>query len=100
METSRDKGVPDGFVRAGKIRTSSHKTNRPLAKLYPLQVNMSEEQGVSKCTRTDSNPGDETTDDDTPPVNGRATRDAAIWARSLIKNWTNTIFVALEDVKN
>ena len=90
----------DGFVRVAKIRTSSGKTNRPLAKLYPLEVNMSEEQGVSNCTGTDHSPGDESTDDDTPPVHGRATRDAAIRACSLMKDWTNALSVALEDVEN
>ena len=90
----------DGFVRAAKIRTSSGKTNRPIAKLFPLEVNVSEGQGISDCTGTDSNPGDELTDDDTPAVHGRATRDVAVRARNLIKDWTNALSVGPEDVKN
>ena len=29
----------DGLVRAVNIRTSSGKTNRPITKLYPLEIN-------------------------------------------------------------
>ena len=33
------KGL-DGFVRAATIQTNSGKTNLPIAKLYPLEINM------------------------------------------------------------
>jgi len=36
------KGL-DGFTRAAKIRTKSGKTNQPIAKLYPLEVNSTSE---------------------------------------------------------
>ena len=32
------KGL-DGFVRAARIQTNSGKTNWPVAKLYPLEIN-------------------------------------------------------------
>ena len=39
-------GGLDGLVRAARIRTSSGKTNRLLAKLFPLEINASEGQGI------------------------------------------------------
>jgi len=40
------KGL-DGFTRAAKIRTKSGKTNRPIAKLYPLEVNLTSETAAT-----------------------------------------------------
>ena len=94
------KGL-DGLVRAARIRTSSGKTNRPLAKLFPLEVNASERQGIEgtfSSTEMDNNINDEA--DNTPPGYERATRDAATRARKVIKSWTNALSAAPEDVEN
>ena len=84
----------DGFARAAKIRTSTGRTNRPIAKLYPLEL--------SSPSITTSDNRDTTADDEQDvslkPVLQRPTRDAAARARARIKNWTDKLTVAPEDV--
>ncbi|XP_065917547.1 uncharacterized protein [Dysidea avara] len=86
----------DGYARAAKIRTSTGRTNRPIAKLYPLELS-------SPCEPTtcdDNRDTDKDNDHDvsSEPVHQRPTRDAAARARVRIKSWTNQLTVAPEDV--
>ena len=90
------KGL-DGFTRAAKIRTKSGKTNRPIAKLYPLEVNSTS----GTATTTDNVIPDDQVSSDVSTTNcPRVSRAAALKARERIKDWTNTLSVAPEDVKD
>ena len=95
METSHDRRGD----QAARVRTSSGKTNRPLAKLFPLEVIASERQDIEG---TFSSSGININDkaDNTPPGYERATRDAATRARKVIKSWTDALSAAPEDVGN
>ncbi|XP_065896039.1 uncharacterized protein [Dysidea avara] len=44
----------DGFTRAARIRTKTGKTNRPITKLYPLEVNMSNETTATPNADSDN----------------------------------------------
>jgi hypothetical protein len=71
----------DGAIRTAEIRTAQGKTNRPVTKLYPLEVN---------TAVTDDNKDLEQTDD---PDSGmtrpsRPTRDAAVAAQLRIREIT------------
>jgi len=81
--------VMDGLTRAAKIRTNSGKTNRPIAKLFPLEVN--ERDGTSTSQEkeiTDADDHESLKDDtssSTTPVHQRPMRSAASKACNLIK---------------
>ena len=66
------KGL-NGFIRAARIRTSSGKTNRPIVKLFPLEITAAGDHRVSTCDRTDTSPDDDLADDYTPSVPLRST---------------------------
>ena len=70
-----DKGY-DGLIRTAYIRTSTGRTNRPITRLYPLEVTAHE---VHECT--DTRKGDTTSNHDgskeKPDISGRPRRDAA-----------------------
>ena len=89
----------DGFARAAKIRTSTGKTNRPVAKLYPLDLSTLDEtatcgdNGNATAAHKDNN-----RDDNSEVARQRPTRDAAARAHACIKNWTDMLTVAPEDV--
>ena len=89
----------DGFTRAARIRTKTGKTNRPITKLYPLEVNMSNETTVTPHADSD-NVSDVQVPEDATSSCTRVTRNAAIKARERIKNRTNTLSMAPEDVKD
>ena len=80
------KGL-DGIARAAKICTSTGRTNRPIVKVFPLELS---------CETTDS-PGSQEikiADDpinETEPVCQKSTRNASIKACECIKNWTDII---------
>ena len=83
----------DGITRATEIRTVSGRTNRPITKLFPLEVNDStESQPVSQ-----SDVGDDIHD---VSMQDRPTRDATVTARERLKEWANTLSAAPEDVAN
>ena len=86
----------DGYTRAANIRYSGGKTNRPIAKLYPLEVssiNSDHVQDTTTDTATVSQlPGD-------IPV--RPTRNSAAKARQNIDKWTRLLLSpAPEDVED
>ena len=53
------KGL-DGFIIAARIRTSRGKTNRPIVKLFPLEINAAGDHEVSTCDQIDTSPSDDT----------------------------------------
>ena len=44
----------DGYVRAAEIRTNTGRTNRPISKLYPLEISTDEEDNIAE-SKTDTN---------------------------------------------
>jgi len=95
----------DGFVQAAKIRTSAGKTNRPVAKFYPLELSTLCEPTTGDNTDTTAAHATAThkdDDQDSNPelVHRRPTRDAAAKARAHIKDWTGMLTVAPEDVND
>jgi len=67
---SLNKGE-DGLVRSANIRTTTGRTNRPIARLYPLEVTAAD-QPTDEATTDDQN---QMTDNDTTrPVHGAAER--------------------------
>ena len=93
------KGL-DGFVRAARIQTNSGKTNRPIAKLYFLEINEWEDNEASICEWRNSVSDDDLGDDGATSVPHTSMRKAAIRAHNVIKNWTSVLSAAPEDVKN
>ena len=95
----------DGLVRAANIRTVNGRTNRPIAKLYPLEVTAPTE---AKTTVDDK---EETTIDrrkkntdvttaNAPVKVNRIQRDAAKRAREQMKEWSEALCAPPEDVED
>ena len=93
----------DGLVRAATIRTGNRITNRPITKLYPLELN--ERRTLDLRTRHESGPESEGhTNATLPPVDTNTTRPnrvqraAAIRASGLMKEWASVLSRPPEDV--
>ena len=97
------KGL-DGLTRSAKIRTKAGRTNRPIAKLYPLEVNSASEIAATPASSNNetasTDNGDVQVSNDVNTSCPRVSRSAATKAREHIKNWTNTLSVAPEDVED
>jgi hypothetical protein len=79
----------DGLVRAVNIRTSNGRTNRPITKLYPLEVTATTDSQTDKVQTVD--------DIDTPQ---RPKRNAALKASQRISKWIDVLSGPPEDVEN
>ena len=80
----------DGVTRAAEIRTARGTTNRPIVRLIPLEVN--EQSETWNWTQVISQNDSEGIQADRP------TRLATLTARNKIKQWTDEIRAAPEDV--
>ena len=83
----------DGFIHAAKIRTSTGNTNRPVSKLFPLEVNSPTESPQSMPEGPRKAPPVETelTATSTEAVNRRPLRQAAAKAKTLMSDWVQTL---------
>ena len=93
----------DGLTRAAKIRTKHGRTNRPIAKLYPLEVNEGNGDTTSQGTADAGDHENSSIEENSPDDNvahGRPMRSAARKAQDRIKGWTGTLAAAPEDVVN
>ena len=88
-----NKGA-DGLTRSADIRTSTGKTNRPIAKLYPLEVTTAEVP--SRDIHCKSREEKSVTADQRPQ--SRPVRDAAVRGRRKVQQWTDTLQGPGEDV--
>ena len=88
----------DGLVRAANIRTSTGRTNRPIAKLYPLEVTA--EDPLFKQHQDKSNSSDDGDQTLQTEVERRPARKAAIRERQQVREWTQTLCGPPEDVEN
>ncbi|CAB4028574.1 PREDICTED: uncharacterized protein LOC102803486 [Paramuricea clavata] len=81
----------DGLIRSADIRTSTGRTNRPIARLYPLEVSTKQE---AKPILSSEKP---------PPASEpphRPRREAAVRGRERIARWTQKLSLPPEDVEN
>lgn len=95
----------DGLVRAANIRTCNGKTNRPIVKLYPLEVTSSGEVALSDPPQTENTAGNPkmsgtNSQHVTDSAHTRPVRDSARKARNKLAKWTNYLLVPPEDVGN
>ena len=85
----------DGLVRSAIIRTDKGVTNRPIGKLYPLEVNAG--VGVSSSKSKDMADDDNHVSDTLLPGSAelqsslRPRRLAAVKARSRVSKWSNIL---------
>ena len=84
----------DGLVRAANIRTKTGRTNRPITKLYPLEISAND-------TEQEIQPRDEGEAHRAiiPPRISPPRRTAALGARNRISQWTRTLCAPPEDVE-
>ena len=96
----------DGLIRAANIRTSTGKTNRPITKLYPLEITAADaslEQSLLPKSTSPDNGTQKSTEEqemDTIPENSRPVRQSAIKGRQKVKEWTRALGGPPEDVRN
>lgn len=81
----------DGLVRAAHIHTSTGSTNRPVNKLYPLEITAS--TAASRPASPDCPEQQSTT-----VTSSRPRRAAAAEAMMRIADWTNSLLAPPEDV--
>ena len=82
----------DNLVRAAEIRTSTGHTNRPICKLYPLELSLStnENEGKEERICDQENPvGNDSTEQE--PSVGRPVRTSAVNAASIISEWAKVL---------
>ena len=85
----------DGFTRAVEIRTSTGTTNRPIAKLYPLEV-CSTEESANQNSPTQPT---ETTSNEVTPAESRPLWQSARRAAERMSEWVETLRVPPENVE-
>jgi len=84
----------DGLVRTATIRTSNSTTSRPITKLYPIELNETDE-----VTTTSGEMKQSHSDSDQPRSNDhRPQRNAAKRASDKAKKWAQLLSGAPEDV--
>ena len=81
---SVNKGA-DGMIRSANVRTFTGRTNRPIARLYPLELT----EDTVTSTPTDHQPEESPTDTTTC----RQTREAAKRGRQVVKQWIASLYV-------
>jgi len=81
----------DGYIRAAQIRYGEgRKTNRPIAKLYPLEVTSSSNNEVTETSEVPAS---------IPSRESRPTRSSATKAQQNIAEWSRELLLpAPEDV--
>ena len=83
----------DGYVRAVEVKTNSGRTNRPISKLYPLEISTGENETVTELKNDD--------DEHPPLMTQRPIRRSAAKAKENISEWSKEILgPAPEDVEN
>ena len=89
----------DNAVRSAVIRTVNGITNRPIIKLYPLEVNVETETPDSQDILDDSTPDTPVPHDTEPQLPSQPQQSAAVKARAQVSDWAQ-ILCGPEDVMN
>ena len=83
----------DRYVRVAEVKTNSGRTNRPISKLYPLEISTDEDETVTELKNDD--------DEHPPLMTQRPIRCSAAKAKENISEWSKEIVgPAPEDVEN
>ena len=85
----------DGLSRSAVIRTKNGVTNRPITKLYPLELTEGRDAEVNN---SDQPPTTEMRQDSDSPTVGRPRRNAAQQARLKVAKWIDDLQGPPEDV--
>ena len=70
----------DGLIRTVHIRTSTGRKNRPITKLYPLEVTAHETPGCDSTKMENDTTSDCAGSKEKPNISTRSRRGAAVWA--------------------
>ena len=89
----------DGLVRAADIQTSTERTNRPVTKLYPLEVTADTGTEVPSNQIQDTTGAKGETSATTPTYERRPQRTSARKAVEKMAGWRQTLLGPPEDVK-
>ena len=94
----------DEYVRAAEVRTSSGRTNRPINRLYPLEISCKRDDVVDAGTIKNEDDDQQCADDideHSTLMGERPIRSSAAKARLNISRWSKEILCpAPEDVEN
>ena len=92
----------DGLIRAANIRTKAGRTNRPIARLYPLEVRSTDTLKPSLMIpdKPQPQPSDTASEEQATQPSARQTRSAALKARKKLRDWTEVLRAPPEDVEN
>ena len=102
----------DGYIRSVTVRTASGRTNRPIARLYPLEVSVDEcsvnkgseelKQQETDQQGTDQQGTDQQDVHDSQDITlqQRPVRRAMIKARDQVTEWTKMLCRPPEDVED
>ena len=91
----------DGLVRAANIRTSTGRTNRPITKLYPLEVTTTDlllKQNSENVPASNSNSAADHLSNVTEET--RPVRQAALKGRQQVQEWAKALCGPPEDAGN
>ena len=90
----------DGYIRAAQIRyDEGRKKNRPIAKLYPLEVTSSSNNDVTKTENSTTTTATSDVPASIPSRESRPTRSSATKAQQNIAEWSRELLLpAPEDV--
>ena len=88
----------DGLVRAAKIRTAQGRTNRPIARLIPLEVSSDVANNSSTDEANTISPPDADSDHDTVERMSQPQRQAAKRGRHKVQNWIKQLGGPPEDL--
>ncbi|XP_065901997.1 uncharacterized protein [Dysidea avara] len=92
-----NKGA-DGLIRSANVRTSTGRTNRSIARLYPLEVTATETSTTTKISGLCDNLREQSAMP-APQPQGRPVRQAALQGRQKVQQWTHSLLAPPEDVK-
>ena len=97
----------DGYIRSVTVRTANGRTNRPIARLYPLEVSADEHSTVSTDDRAEGPSQEETEqrddhddEDDSDTRGQRPVRMAMVKARDQVAEWSRILRRPPEDVED
>jgi len=89
----------DGLTHAANICTATGKTNRPITRLYPLEVNTGQDVSTSEVTDI-SDPATSSKGCTDPPTLGtQLKRNAAKRAQMQVSEWRKVLRGPPEDIK-
>ena len=93
----------DGLVRAANIRTSTGRTNRPVTKLYPLEVTAADPLLKQDSSQTPPNKSVDSSNgagqtERREESTTRPTRQAALRGRQQVSEWVQSLCGPPEDV--